>query len=196
MVESNSEITFPSGESLNVVDGPTGEDQEHYDPNNTGNPLLDTRSAHRSKRLSQNFTVGELARSGGRNFDKARIDPRLIDCLQKIRDRVGKPVIVTSGYRPYAYNVDIYKERKKKPTKSRHSSGQAADIKVADMTGMELAKTAIDVCGVNLGVGIDDDNAHIDVRGQWARWTYFGDSPASDRAIQEIDAYRSSRHSS
>jgi hypothetical protein len=137
--------------------------------------------------------VDELASSGGQRFDRARIDPRLVVCLQAIRDRVGKPVIVTSGYRPYGYNVDIYRKRNQKPTRSRHSSGQAADIKVAGMTGLTLAKAAIDACGCDLGVGIGDNYAHIDVRGQWANWTYLRDARASSRALQEINAYHRSR---
>jgi hypothetical protein len=179
---------------LNIVTGPTGPGEEHYDPNGSGNPLLDTGQPIRSTQLSTSFTVGELAHSGGKSFDKSRIDPELVRSLQRLRDHVGKSVRVTSGYRPYLYNVDLYTNTyKKKPTLSRHSSGQAADVKIAGMTGMDIAKMAIDVLGTEIAVGIAADNAHLDVRGQWARWTYFTDKQQNDRAIAEIDAYRRRR---
>jgi hypothetical protein len=187
-------VRFPSGATLNVVQGPTGPGEEHFDPNSTGNPLLDTSESARGTRLSTNFTAGELARSGGTSFARARIDPRLVEALQRLRDRVGKAVRVTSGYRPYLYNAELYtKSYKKKPTLSRHSSGQAADVKIAGMTGMEIAKTAIDVLGPEVAVGIGGDYAHVDVRGGWARWTYIADKAQSGRAIAEIDAYRRQR---
>jgi flagellar protein FlgJ len=77
-------------------------------------------------------------------FDLARISCRLVRNLQKIRDRVGQPVQVTSGYRSYRYNVELYESRGQKPINSQHSSGRAADIATAGMTGLEIAKLAID----------------------------------------------------
>ena len=188
-------VTFPSGAALRVAPGPTGEGQEHYDPCATGNPLLDTSEPVRATLLSPSFTVGELARSGGTSFPMARIDPELVRCLQQLHDYVGKPVNVTSGYRPYAYNDKLYRTTyKRNPTKSRHSSGQAADVRIAGMSGMEIAKAAIDACGPNIGGGIAGTYAHLDVRGRWARWTYFGERTEKNRrAIAEIDAYRRQR---
>jgi hypothetical protein len=115
-----------------------------------------------------------------------------VQCLQKLRDHVGRPIRITSGYRPYLYNQRLYTQvYKKKPTMSRHSSGQAADISIAGMDGMQIAKAAIDACGPAIAVGIAGTYAHVDVRGSWARWTYFGPGTANDRsAIAEIDAYR------
>jgi uncharacterized protein YcbK (DUF882 family) len=193
--ETSATVTFPSGATLRTVSGPTAKGQEHFDPWASGNPLLETSASVRATLLSANFTVGELTRSGGVYFDKARIDPNLVRCLQKLRDHIGKPVQITSSYRPYGYNDKLYKEKyKKDPTQSRHSSGQAVDIRIAGMTGMEIAKTAIDVCGTTLGVGIANTFAHIDVRPTWGRWTYFGEGTEENRrAIAEIDAYRNQR---
>ncbi|MEU5727023.1 glucosaminidase domain-containing protein [Micromonospora sp. NPDC047738] len=183
---------FPSGLVLTTVSGPTGPDEEHWDPNGTSLPLYDTGPAVRAQRLSANFTVGELVSSGGRTADKARISAELVRCLQAIRDRVGKPIRITSGYRSWAHNVEVYRGRGKTPTHSRHCSGQAADISIADMTGMEIAKAAIDACGDRIGVGIGGSFAHIDVRGRWTRWTYLS-KDADRRALAEIDAYRTGR---
>ena len=159
---------FPSGLVLTVASGPDGPGQQYWDPNSTGLPLYDTGAAVRSKKLSANFTVGELVRSGGRFDDRARISVALVQCLQAIRDRAGRAVTVTSGFRSWQRNVEVYRRADKKPTLSRHCSGQAADIKIAGMTGMQIAKLAIDVCGERIGVGIGADFAHIDVRGHWA----------------------------
>jgi Peptidase M15 len=191
--QAATSVTFPSGVMLTVVSGATGAGEQDHDPHASGNPLLDTSPSVRSTRLAPAFTVGEFARSGGRAFDRARIDVELVRCLQKLRDRLGKPVRITSGYRPYLYNVDVYNRRGSKPTLSRHSSGQAADVKVSGLTGMEIAKAALDACGTEIGVGIASDYAHVDVRGKWARWTYFTDRGRNDQAIAAIDAYRRQR---
>ena len=187
-------VTFPGGATLSVVTGATGSGEEHFDPHRTGNPLLDTGSAARSQRLSRNFTVGELVHSGGHTFDRARIDPELVRCLQLLRDHTGKPVQVTSGYRPYGYNVELYtKTYNRQPTLSRHSSGQAADVRVDGLTGMAIARAAMEAYGTDIGVGVADSYAHIDVRGTWARWTYFTDKARNERAIAELDGYRRQR---
>jgi hypothetical protein len=186
-------VTFPSGAALEVVHGPEASGEEHHEPHGTGNPLLDTSEAVRSTPLSESFTVGEVARSGAETFDRARIDPELVRCLQRLRDHVGKPVYVTSGYRPYRYNATIYRRRRQRPTRSRHSSGQAADVRIAGMTGVEIAKAAIDACGTKIGLGIGPDYAHIDVRGRFAVWTHLPAGPAADAALQDIIAYKRSR---
>jgi peptidoglycan hydrolase-like protein with peptidoglycan-binding domain len=184
---------FPSGVRLPIVPGPDGKGEEHYDPSQTGNPLLDTSAPQRDRMLSRNFTVGELAQSGSRRFDKARIDPRLVECLQKIRDHLGRTVRVTSGYRSVGYNKEVYARRNQKPTESRHSSGQAADIRIEGMSGMEIARAAIEACGCDIAVGIGRNEAHVDVRGTWARWSYEKDAASKSAVIREIDAFRSAR---
>jgi hypothetical protein len=190
--EATASVTYPSGATLQVVSGPTAKGEEHWDPLGTGQPLLDTSEPVRATRLSTDFTVAQLL--GGKHFDKARIDPELVRALQKLRDYVGKPLHIASGYRPYAYNVELYTSKyHRTPTMSRHSTGQAADVEIQGMTGMAIAKAAIDTLGTRIGVGIDSNNAHIDVRGKWARWTYFKDKQQNDRAIAEIEAYRRQR---
>lgn len=185
--QEEGEVRFPSGASLRPVTGPTGPHEEHWDPNNTGLPLYDTGRAVQSVQLSANFTVKELVTSGGRAATRARISPELVRCLQAIHDAAGKPVAITSGYRSWFRNVEVYAGRT--PTKSRHCSGQAADITIAGLTGMQIAKLAIDACGQMIGIGIGGNFAHIDVRGFKARWTYFA-GDANRRALGEIQAYR------
>jgi flagellum-specific peptidoglycan hydrolase FlgJ len=182
---------FPSGLVLNPVAVPTGEKQDHWDPNNTGLPLYDTSSHVRRQKLSPNFTVGEFASSGGRASDRARISPALVRRLQAIRDRVGRPVVVTSGYRSWARNVAMYQKAGQPPTYSRHCSGQAADITIRGMSGAQIAKLAIDACGDNIGLGVGMAFAHVDVRRTWTMWTYPGVNAAEVKA--QLEDYRRGR---
>ncbi len=179
---------FPSGVTLSTVSGPTGPNEEHWDPNNAGLPLYDTGPTIRGQKLSRSFSVGELASSGGRADDRARISPALVQCLQAIRDRAGRPVKVTSGYRSWSRNVEIYRRAGKAPTRSRHCSGQAADITISGLSGMQIAKLAVESCGRHIGLGVGNTFAHIDVRGSWTVWTYDGLDAARVKA--ELEAHK------
>lgn len=180
---------FPSGLVLQAGPGPTGQHEEHWDPNHAGLPLYYTGPDVRSKKLAKNFSVGELVTSGGRAGDRARISPELVECLQAIRGRVGRPVRIISGYRSWARNTEVYRRRGRTPTLSRHCSGQAADIAIGGLSGMQIAKLAVDVGGDKLGIGVGKADAHIDVRGRPDTWTYFSGAEHVS-ALNEITAYR------
>ena len=180
---------FPSGLALGPGAGATGQGEEHWDPNATGLPLYATGPDVRPLRLAANFIVDELVSSGGTPSDVARISPVLVRRLQQLRDFLGRPVLVSSGYRSWARNTALYRGRGATPTRSRHCSGQAADITVTGMPGLELAKAALDACGKNIALGIGETYVHLDVRGAWARWSYAkGDAAARD--VAAIDAHR------
>lgn len=53
--------------------------------------------------------------------------------LQTLRDKINKPIHVNISYRPV-----WYEESKGRNGKSRHTKGEAADIRVEDMTPKEL----------------------------------------------------------
>lgn len=182
---------FPSGLTLPVDTGSWPQGSEHWDPHDTGLPLYVIGPEAARQRLARNFTVEELASSGGRTARRARISPELVRLLQRVRDTVGRPVRITSGYRSWARNQQIYQARDKTPTRSRHCSGQAADIKVAGMSGLELARSVIDAEGpdVAVGMGVGRDYLHVDVRGTWTLWTSFSAVPdVAARAL--VNAYR------
>ncbi|WP_194836759.1 glucosaminidase domain-containing protein [Nocardia sp. XZ_19_369] len=183
---------FPSGLVLTARPGPSAAGQEHWDPNNAGLPLYDTGPEVRKKKLAPNFTVGELVSSGGRPADRARISPALVRCLQAIRERAGRPVKISSGYRSWASNVAVYRARGKQPTLSRHCSGQAADITITGLTGLQIAELAIDACGNDIALGIGGNFAHIDVRGRPDTWTYMS-GKANAAALAHVRQYRRNR---
>lgn len=194
-------VQFPSGESLVVVHD---DSNEYRDPTNSGNPLLDTSDNYRVRNLSSNFTVDELAQSGSRDFPKARIDVRLVECLQKLRDYINKPVVITSGYRSWGHNWRLYqqclkrKKAGKKCTvakKSQHLAGRAVDIKVSGMSGMALAKAAIDACGCNIALGVGNGYIHLDVRGRPAFWGYGKNGDDYERRIRRYHRQKCSARS-
>lgn len=190
-IPQTEDETFPSGLELRPASGATGPGEEHWDPTGANLPLLDTGPSVRAKKVSANFTVGELVTSGGKQADIARISPLLVQLLQAIRVRVDKPVKVTSGYRSWKLNGVVYKGYGKPPTLSQHCAGKAADIKIAGMTGMEIAKVAVDVWGPKVALGVGPDYAHVDVRGRGDSWTYFGKGTLKDSAaLNELARYR------
>ena len=53
-------------------------------------------------RLSKNFTLSEFACNDGSK--EITVNYELIELLQQLRDTLGKPIKVTSGYRTVTYN--------------------------------------------------------------------------------------------
>jgi uncharacterized protein YcbK (DUF882 family) len=180
-------VTYESGLSLPIAPPSAVNRRVHQDPRGSGNPLVVTSGKYRPMKISKNFTVDEYAHSGKKEFEISRIDPDLVACNQRIRDFVGKPVLIESGYRTFTYNIEVYNRMHKKPTRSPHSSGWATDIKIRNMSGQRIAEIALDVCGPNIGIGIGPGYAHIDVRGYFAIWKYEG---VSNGQIAEVKQYR------
>lgn len=87
-------------------------------------------------KLTANFTLEELVASSTADAKGINNNPssvikaellKLAKLLQKVRDKYGKPIIVTSGYRCAALNKAVGGS-----ATSQHMKGQAADIKAAD----------------------------------------------------------------
>lgn len=95
-------------------------------------------------RLSKNFSLDELTRStiaAQRGIDNTpppdvldNLKVLARDILQPIRDLVGKPILVTSGYRGEALNKVVGGA-----LNSQHQTGEAADIKCPGMSTVMLA---------------------------------------------------------
>lgn len=122
---------------------------------------------HGSTKLSEHFTVREFACSDG--SDEIRIDPKLVDYLEKIRAHFGKPVRITSGYRSPAYNAKVGGVKN-----SYHLKGMAADIVIDGVKSKEVAQYAETIgCG---GIGWYEAKnfTHIDTRSGCVRWKNSG----------------------
>jgi uncharacterized protein YcbK (DUF882 family) len=86
-----------------------------------------------------------------------------------LREELGRPIIVISGYRSPDYNTKI-----KGAKRSQHLFAKAADIVVPGMTSLEVRDTIIKLIKEGKmrkgGVGIYPTFTHYDVRGFNARW--------------------------
>lgn len=81
-------------------------------------------------KLSKNFSLYEFESPDTR---EVKIYPSVIDFLQYVRNKVKRPIIITSGYRTIEYNKKVGGKEK-----SQHLIGSAVDIslighKITDM---------------------------------------------------------------
>jgi len=94
--------------------------------------------------MKLNFTLAELCRSDIAKKNNIKNEPCLEYCdnllllitnvLQPLRDKLGKPIIVTSGYRCEKLNSKIPGSAQF----SQHMLGQAADIQVRGCSAQDL----------------------------------------------------------
>ena len=107
-------------------------------------------------KLSKNFALSEFACKDGSK--EIVVDYELVQLLQKLRDSLGKPITITSGYRTVAYN-----KKCGGISTSHHLTGKASDIKISGMTPLQIALAA-DKMGFK-GIGVYPTFTHVDVAG-------------------------------
>lgn len=101
----------------------------------------------------------------GHNVLDHIIDKRLVDVLDRIRERLGVPITVNSGYRCPEHNAEVGGV-----SDSQHVLGTAADITYDGVDVDTLAEIA-EECGADgIGKYYHQDFVHVDVRGYAARW--------------------------
>jgi len=110
--------------------------------------------------LTKHFNLREFQ---CRCCGQVKVDSRLVDKLQMFRYVIGRPIIITSGYRCPEHNRAVGGA-----PKSKHMEGIAADIRVEGMTPKQVAELA-DKAGFT-GIGIYDNFVHLDIRKDPARW--------------------------
>lgn len=105
-----------------------------------------------------------------------RLDLILVNQLQKLRDRIMSPIIITSGYRCEKRNKEIGGAKN-----SLHTEGKAADIIAPKMPLFSLYQTALLIPGFrDGGIGVyplwedaegkkHDNFLHLDL-GSKRRW--------------------------
>jgi uncharacterized protein YcbK (DUF882 family) len=93
---------------------------------------------------------------------------KLATALQIIRDYYGKPLIITSGFRPVTWEL-----KRNRSGKSQHTSGLAADFRVS---GVPLAEVYafINATFKKGGRAINPvaNFIHLDLRADYATWSY------------------------
>jgi uncharacterized protein YcbK (DUF882 family) len=107
--------------------------------------------------LARHFKVKEFACKDGSPV--VFIDDYLYTILDILRQKLGKPVIITSGYRTPAWNAKCGGAKY-----SYHMRGMAADIRVGGMTTKELAKELDKIVENNCGIIVYNNWVHFDVR--------------------------------
>ena len=122
--------------------------------------------------LTENFSLREF-----RCKDGTDVPPDLIDnvtflakSLQILRQMIGKPMRIVSGYRTPEYNRKVKGSRR-----SMHLLAKAADLRVSGMTSDELHAVIADAIKKDLiapgGLGWYPSFVHYDTRGRNSRWT-------------------------
>lgn len=82
-----------------------------------------------------NFRPAEFACHGEPGRSSLRVAVELLDKLQALRSAMGRPMVVTSGYRSPGYNATLPGAA----AKSTHVQGLAADISMGNFLGDEAA---------------------------------------------------------
>lgn len=122
--------------------------------------------------LTKNFTIEEFScRDSSRVPHHYMDNVRGLACnLQRLRDHLGLPIHITSGYRTHDYNQKIGGA-----PKSQHLTASAADIVVRSMgpdaVAAEIRKLIRRGILWQGGVGVYHSFTHYDIRGKKARWT-------------------------
>lgn len=107
-----------------------------------------------------NFSRAEMACRCG--CDRADMDPAFMDWLQRLRDIVDFPLPVSSGYRCPDHNAKVSVTGRDGP----HTTGLAADIRVAGDAAFEVLQAAMETWVSGVGVrqhGLRSDRfLHLD----------------------------------
>tara|TARA_R110000824_G_scaffold169788_2_gene346957 strand:- start:14 stop:412 length:399 start_codon:yes stop_codon:yes gene_type:complete len=122
-------------------------------------------------KLEENFSLSEFACKDGSQVPEELMDNVrfLAKNLQVLRDHIGKPVRIISGYRSPKYNRRIGGAKK-----SQHMLARAADIKISGITPAGVKEIICQLIKEGKmkkgGIGLYRTFTHYDTRGWNARW--------------------------
>lgn len=110
-----------------------------------------------NKNVGKHFKVKEFACKDGSQV--VFIDDYLHTVLNILRNKIGKPIIITSGYRTPEWNAKCGGAKY-----SYHMRGMAADIRVDGMSAKELANKLNAIVPDECGIIVYKSWVHFDVR--------------------------------
>lgn len=110
-----------------------------------------------NKQIETHFKVKEFACKDGSPV--VFIDEYLVTILDILRNTLGKPIIITSGYRTPEWNAKCGGAKY-----SYHMRGMAADIRVDGMTPKEVANRLNRIVPDECGIIVYKSWVHFDVR--------------------------------
>lgn len=128
------------------------------------------------QRITDNFRLSEFASKCGREMPlevRANIQ-KLANQLQVIRNEIGQPITITSGWRSPEHTRELVKRGIKTSLSSHHVFGKAVDFKVANRTPKQVAEVIerliLEGKILQGGVGVYRSWIHYDIRKTRARW--------------------------
>lgn len=116
--------------------------------------IMDTDA---NEKVGQHFKVREFACKDGSQV--VFIDSYLVSILDILRNKVGKPVIINSGYRTPTKNKDVCGAKY-----SYHMRGMAADIRINGMSAKEIANELDKIIPYECGIIVYSTWVHLDTR--------------------------------
>ena len=116
--------------------------------------IIDTDA---NKKVGQHFKVKEFACKDGSPV--VFIDDYLCNILDILRNKLGKPVIINSGYRTPEWNKKCGGAKY-----SYHMRGMAADIRVNGISAKEIANKLDEIIPDKCGIIVYNNWVHLDVR--------------------------------
>ena len=122
-------------------------------------------------KITKNFSKREFdSKDGSVMPDSVLVNVTKLACsLQRLRDRLGVPISINSGYRSPEHN-----KRVGGVANSQHVTGKAADIAAKGVSPKKVAEAIeqLILSGDMLqgGIGIYDTFTHYDIRGKRTRW--------------------------
>lgn len=93
-----------------------------------------------------------------RGTGRVYVDPRVPEAFERMREVIGRPLIVTSGYRSPEHNAAVGGA-----TKSQHMLGTAIDVLTANVDPHKLQAAAEDAGFTGVGTYPDQGFLHLDV---------------------------------
>ena len=91
------------------------------------------------------------------------VDSKTLWCLQRLRNVIGKPFVITSAFRTWDCHARIYAEYGKEPIKnSLHLSARAFDIACDDSLRGEIIWLAKTYGFTRIGNGFSRGMIHLD----------------------------------
>ena len=117
--------------------------------------------------LSKNFTREEFKCPCG--CTRQMVDSELVEKMQAVREKLGKPIKITSGYRCIPHNAAV-----KGSSGSKHRYGMAADWRTANRSinpvALGILAQAVGFGGIGIYWHSRGAFVHADTRGTKATW--------------------------
>jgi len=119
--------------------------------------------------MRQNISKREIECKCGCGL--SNISPAVLDVVQQLRNRYGKPVIINSACRCMKHNKEVGGKQNSKHLCSKHRACRAIDFKIADVPLETIYNYLEKKYPFSLGIGIYNTFIHVDDRQEKAfRW--------------------------